>query len=108
MVHGDASPQNLLIAAGEPYTFVAIDWSLGELAAAGQDLAQLLIGLAHAGQLPVAELARVRDIIVDAYMQGLAEEGYACDREHVAYGLDGALAIPSTFTDLPLDRLNDT
>jgi hypothetical protein len=107
MVHGDASPQNLLIPAGEPDTIVAIDWSLGELAAAGHDLAQLLIGLAHAGQLPVADLARVRDIIIDAYLEGLAEEGYACDREQVAHGLDGALAIRSAFTALPLDRLNE-
>jgi hypothetical protein len=107
MVHGDASPQNLLIPADELDTFVAIDWSLGEFAAVGHDLAQLLIGLAHAGQLPVAELARVRDIIIDAYLEGLAEEGYDGDREQVAHGLAGALAIRSAFTALPLDRLDE-
>lgn len=105
MVHGDASPQNLLIPAGEPNAFVAIDWSLGGIAAAGEDLAQLLIGLAHAGQLPVAELPRVRDIVIDGYMQGLAQEGFTCDRQHVAYGMDGTLAIRSAFTALPLARL---
>jgi hypothetical protein len=107
MVHGDASPQNLLTPAGEPDTLVAIDWSLGGVAAVGDDLAQLLIGLAHAGQLPVGELTRVREIIIDAYLEGLAEEGYACDRRHVVYGLDGALAVRSAFTALPLDRLNE-
>ena len=31
MIHGDASPQNLLVPAGAPDTFVAIDWTLGGL-----------------------------------------------------------------------------
>ncbi len=106
MVHGDASPQNLLIPAGAPDTLVAIDWSLGGVAAVGDDLAQLLIGLAHAGQLPVAELPRIREIIIIAYREGLAEEGFACERGQVAQGLDGALAVRSAFTALPLDRLD--
>jgi hypothetical protein len=105
MVHGDASPQNLLVPADRPDTFVAIDWSLGEVAAAGQDLGQLLIGLAHAGQLPVADLPRVRDLVIDAYLDGTAAEGFTCSREQVAYGLDGGLAIRSAFTALPLHRL---
>jgi hypothetical protein len=107
MVHGDASPQNLLIPACDPGTFVAIDWSLGGVAAAGEDLAQLLVGLAHAGQLPVTELARVRDVIIDAYVQGLADEQFAAGRHEIAIGLDGALAIRSAFTALPLDRLGE-
>jgi hypothetical protein len=107
MVHGDASPQNLLIPACEPDSFVAIDWSLGGINAAGDDLAQLAIGLAHAGQVPVAELPRIRDIVIDGYLQGLAEEGFSCDREHVAWGMDGALAIRSAFMALPLDRLTE-
>jgi hypothetical protein len=107
MVHGDASPQNLLIPASEPDTFVAIDWSLGGIAAAGEDLAQLLIGLAHAGQLPVAQLPRIRDVVIDGYLQGLATEGFACDRRHVAYSMDGTLAIRSAFTALPLGRLTE-
>jgi hypothetical protein len=86
---------------------VAIDWSLGGVAAVGDDLAQLLIGLAHAGQLPVVDLPRIREIIIDGYWEGLTEEGFAADRREVARGLDGALAVRSAFTALPLDRLGD-
>ena len=49
--HGDASPQNLLVPASEPDTFVVIDWSFHGPLAVGFDLGQLLIGLAHAGRL---------------------------------------------------------
>jgi hypothetical protein len=105
MVHGDASPQNLLIPAEDPGSFVAIDWSLGGVGPVGEDLSQLLIGLAHAGQLPVSELPRVRDVIIDGYREGLAEQQFAAERHQVACGLDGALAVRSAFTALPLDRL---
>lgn len=107
MVHGDASPQNLLVPADQLHTFVAIDWSLGEIAAVGHDLGQLLIGLAHAGHVSVAELPHVRDLIIDAYVQGLAVEGFTGEREQVAYGLDGALTIRSAFLALPLQRLHE-
>jgi len=105
LTHGDASPQNLLVPADRPDTFVAIDWSLGGLAAPGDDLGQLLIGHAHAGILDVAELAALRPTIVDAYATGLRAEGAPGDEATVAYGLDGGIQLRSTFTALPLDRL---
>ena len=105
--HGDASPQNLLVPADRPDTFVVIDWSLGGLAAPGDDLGQLLIGLAHAGILDVADLAALRPTIVDAYAAGLRAEGAPGDEATVAYGLDGGIQLRSTFTALPLHRLAD-
>jgi hypothetical protein len=107
LMHGDASPQNLLVPADRPDTFVAIDWSLGGLAAPGDDLGQLLIGLAHAGTLGVADLAALRPSIVDAYTAGLRAEGAPCDEADVRYGLDGGLQLRSTFTALPLGRLGE-
>jgi hypothetical protein len=50
--HGDACPQNLLIPAEAPNTVVAIDLSWQHPEAIGFDLGQLLIGLAHTGDLP--------------------------------------------------------
>ena len=49
--HGDASPQNLLVPEGNPDEFVVIDWGFDCPQAVGFDLGQLLVGLAHAGEL---------------------------------------------------------
>jgi len=103
--HGDASPQNLLVPAADPDTFVAIDWSLLGPAAVGYDLGQLLIGLAHAGQLDVDVLAGVHDTVLPAYVDGLADEGMPVDRDVVRFGFHAALVVRSAFSALPLDRL---
>ena len=44
VVHGDASPQNLLVPTDGSAKFVIIDWTLGGPAAVGDDLGQLLVG----------------------------------------------------------------
>jgi Phosphotransferase enzyme family len=105
-VHGDACPQNLLIpvdAAGDG--FVVIDWGMACNAPVGYELAQLLIGLAHSGQLSVEELPEIHDVILAAYVDGLADEGLTVDENDVRYGFDAALVIRSAFTGLPLERL---
>ena len=107
LVHGDASPQNLLVDAAPPHDLVVIDWMLGGLAAVGDDLGQLLVGLAHAGLWPVDELPAIRTVILDAYRQGLASEGFHVDEATVAAGLDGGLVVRSAFTSLPLERLQE-
>jgi Phosphotransferase enzyme family len=104
-MHGDASPQNLLVPAEDPDTFVAIDWSLMGPAAVGYDLGQLLIGLAHAGQLDVDMLAVVHDTVLPAYTAGLAEEGMRVDADVVRFGFHAALVVRSAFSALPLARL---
>jgi hypothetical protein len=104
-MHGDASPQNLLVPADDPTGFVAIDWSMDGLAAVGYDLGQLLVGLAHTGQLDLDLLPEIHDVIVAAYTAGLADEGMRVDEDVVRYGFRAALAVRSAFVALPLDRL---
>jgi hypothetical protein len=106
MTHGDASPQNLLVPRTAPDTFVVVDWTLSGMAAVGADLGQLLVGLAHAGELSTADLPALRDVIIDAYTEGLAVEGMHVDAQTVAYGLDGDLAVRSALTTLPFERLS--
>ncbi|MEV8373201.1 aminoglycoside phosphotransferase [Kribbella sp. NPDC056861] len=109
MSHGDACPQNLLVPADAPDTFVAIDWTLSGLVAAGDDLGQLLIGRAHSGELTVDELADLRELVIRRYHAGLIAEGRdGISQDDVRAGLDGALILRSAFLSIPLDRLAET
>ena len=104
-VHGDASPQNLLVPAADPDTFVAVDWSLIGPCAVGYDLGQLLVGPAHAGWLDVAALPALEEIVLPAYTAGLADEGLRVAADVVRIGLHAALVVRSAFSALPLGRL---
>jgi hypothetical protein len=105
-VHGDACPQNLLIPVDAVSDgFVVIDWGMACNAPIGYELAQLLIGLAHSGELSVEELPDIHDAILTAYVDGLADEGLTVDANDVRYGFDAALVIRSAFTALPLEQL---
>ena len=61
--------------ATAPDELVVIDWAMGTTAPAGEELGQLLIGGAHDGDLDVADLVALRDVVVPAYTAGLAAEG---------------------------------
>jgi hypothetical protein len=104
--HGDASPQNLLVPKGKPDEFVAIDWGFDCPQAVGFDLGQLLVGLAHAGELAPEALPLVHKVILKAFMKGLAEEGMAATEEQVLYGYLGSLLARATFTALPLEQIS--
>ena len=73
--HGDASPQNLMVPADDPETFVVIDVSFRTPHALGFDLGQLLVGLTHAGLVPASMLGGIAERIVPAYVAGLEAEG---------------------------------
>ncbi|MFC0625940.1 phosphotransferase [Kribbella deserti] len=103
--HGDASPQNLLVPADSPEEFVAIDWGFDSPQAVGFDLGQLLVGLAHAGELAPEALPAVHRVIVPAFCEGLEDEGLAVSRSDVEYGYLGSLLARATFTALPLECL---
>jgi hypothetical protein len=102
--HGDASPQNLLVPHDSPDEFVVIDWGFDCPQAVGFDLGQLLIGLAHAGELAPEALPAVHKVILKGFLEGLAEEGLQVAEEDVVYGYLGSLLIRAAFTSLPLER----
>ncbi|TCC39622.1 phosphotransferase [Kribbella sindirgiensis] len=101
--HGDASPQNLLVPHDSPDEFVAIDWGFDCPQAVGFDLGQLLIGLAHAGELAPEALPAVHRVILKGFQEGLAEDGLQVTEEEVLYGYLGSLLIRAAFTALPLE-----
>jgi hypothetical protein len=103
--HGDASPQNLLVPRGRPDEFVVIDWGFDCPQAVGFDLGQLLIGLAHAGELAPDALLSVHKTILKSFQQGLAAEGMQVTEDAVLYGYLGSLLVRATFTALPLELL---
>lgn len=107
MPHGDASPQNLLIPRAEPEQFVAIDISFQGPLPIGFDLGQLLIGLAHAGQLGLDWLPQIHALLVPAFIEGMAREGHVADADAVAYAYIGCLVLRAGFTSLPFDLLGD-
>jgi hypothetical protein len=107
LAHGDASPQNLLVPLDEPDTFVVIDWAMTAVAAAGDDLGQLLIGHSHDGLLAATELPALHEVLVQSYLVGLATEGLHVNEDAVRLGMDGGLVVRSAFTALPLERLGE-
>lgn len=72
MPHGDASPQNLLVPLpDDPADLVLIDPGFQTPAPLGSDLAQLVVGLVHAGHLDPADLPVVEEVVLAAYGRGV-------------------------------------
>ncbi len=105
LVHGDASPQNLLVPRSAPDTFVAIDWGFSSPHCVGFDLGQLLVGLANVGELPSSQLPTVAAAIFPAYLDGLASTGYEATPERVRLGFVASLVVRTLFCALPLEEL---
>jgi Ser/Thr protein kinase RdoA (MazF antagonist) len=105
--HGDACPQNLLVPADDPDGFVAIDWAMMGPGPVGSDLAQLLVGLAHAGDLPPDQIPGLAEALVGPFADGLAAEGRAFEEETIRYAFAATTAIRSAFTALALERLTE-
>ena len=104
--HGDASPQNLLVPATDPDTFIVIDPSFTSPHALGFDLGQLLVGLVHAGEVPAATMPDIVSAIVPAYQDGLAAEGIS-DQDEAAYdGFVTSLMVRSGFDSFLFDLID--
>ncbi|MCW2876608.1 MAG: Phosphotransferase enzyme family protein [Sphaerisporangium sp.] len=100
LVHGDACPQNLLIPADGSAEFVAIDWSWPGAYPIGFDLAQLLVGLAQAGETEPDDLPAIHAAIVAAYA-----EGFGGDPGQVAFGHAATVVLRCGFSALPGELL---
>jgi Phosphotransferase enzyme family len=112
--HGDAAPNNLLVAADDPNGFVLIDYGLWNALPVGFDLGQLLVGDVAIGRRPAATLAETEAVIVPAYVEGLRVEGCDIDeatvrRAHAiqVYLFNGVSALPFEMLDtLPPEALS--
>ncbi|HEY4994610.1 MAG TPA: hypothetical protein VII33_21265 [Nakamurella sp.] len=106
--HGDASPQNLLVPVDAPNTRVAIDIAFQCPLAVGFDLAQLLVGLVHAGQMHPRELPRLQPLLTRAYADGMSQGTHPTTPEDIDGGFIGSLVIRSAFTSLPFREPSTT
>ncbi|HZM66572.1 MAG TPA: hypothetical protein VFC16_09765 [Nakamurella sp.] len=110
--HGDASPQNLLVPSSAPGTLVAIDVAFQCPLAVGFDLAQLLVGLVHAGQMPTADLPAIHRLLAPAYQAGMNQGKRPAALAEIEDGYIGSLVIRAAFTSLPfrepIPSLTDT
>jgi len=104
--HGDASPQNLLVPADAPETFIAIDISFRSPHALGMDLSQMLLGLTHAGIVPAADLPGIADTILPAYVDGLRAEGWTGDPDEVGWAFAATTLLRSGFDGFRYELLS--
>lgn len=116
MPHGDASPQNLLVPpSDDPADLVVIDPSFQTPAPLGSDLAQLVVGLVHAGHLDPVDLPAVEEVVLAAYVRGadsaLVEPGRDVAHDPRPDDVPGAYAatllLRSGFTAIDYSWLTD-
>ncbi|MGX7677984.1 phosphotransferase [Jatrophihabitans sp. DSM 45814] len=105
--HGDASPQNLLVPADDPETFVTIDWGFDSPLPVGHDLGQLLVGRCHSGELPPERILELAPVVEAAYLAGLADSGMQTSDRQVCEGFRLGLLLRSGFTSVLLDDVNE-
>jgi hypothetical protein len=103
--HGDASPQNLLVPAGDPDTIVVIDLSFRSPHALGFDLGQLLVGLTHAGVVPAARIPEIAAVVLPAYLEGLHAERVDNSHAEARDAFATAVMLRSCFDGFRLELL---
>lgn len=104
--HGDCSPQNLLVPRGRD-EFVMIDISFQAPSPPGTDLAQLVVGLAHAGELAAEQLPEVEKVVLASYAEGFRATGLELDDQDLQTAYAGTLLLRSAFTSIPWEWIDD-
>jgi hypothetical protein len=85
---------------------VAIDIAFQTPHAIGFDLAQLLVGLAHAGQLPATALPAIDAGLVPSFEAGSRKSPRPASAHDIEIGYPIALALRSGLTSLPVHELD--
>ena len=106
--HGDAAPVNLLRPRDEPGTFVLIDWGFGCQLPLGFDIGQLLVGEVERGAMEPQRLPALHDLLVAAYVDGLAEEGVDLDASTVRRGSLSSLGPRTLLGAFPVELTDGT
>ena len=103
--HGDACPNNLLVRP-DGTGFTLIDFGYFRLLPVGFDLGQLLIGDVQLGKRNADDLARRDAVIVEAYADGLADEGESIDIELLERAHALQLMLFSGLSAVPVELLD--
>lgn len=105
LAHGDAAPANLHDPGDA--TVVAIDWSYASVAPVGSDLGQLAAGCVAEEDRSCADVHDLVEVLVDAFLVGLADEGATGDRSEVRRACITHLVVHFVFSALVLDESTD-
>jgi hypothetical protein len=105
--HGDFSPNNLLPGPTAD-SFTLIDYGFWVPNPIGFDLNQLLVGDVQLGRRSPSLLAETEEVIVPAYVAGLAEEGMVVDSDLVRRSHALLLMIFTGLSALPFELLEST
>lgn len=101
--HGDACPNNLLPTSVDT---VVIDWSFFGRGRVGFDLSQLLMSEIELGRATADGLSRRQDLMLSAYREGLAEQGFVIDAAALRRAHELQLAIAIGIAAVPLEQLD--
>lgn len=102
--HGDATPHNLLLTDDG---LVAIDWSYGSSGPLGADLAQLFAGRFDTGDAAPGDAPQIAEVLLESYVDGLADEGIRADRAEVLAGWATHLAVRSVISSTVVEHRPD-
>lgn len=104
-LHGDACTNNLLVQrTGDD--LVLIDFGFWGEGPVGFDLGQLMVGEIQTGDRPASDLLFVEPECLAAYVDGLAQEGFAADLDTVRRAHALQMLLFSGLSSPPLEHLN--
>ena len=104
--HGDACTRNLLICRSEP-DLVMIDFGFLRYAPLGIDLSQLVVGEIQLGERVPDELSTLSTVALEAFVEGLRQEGNSATIEQVARGHAITMAIFTGVSAIPFELLDE-
>lgn len=103
--HGDACPNNLLVAPGDS-DFTMIDFGFFTALPVGFDLGQLLVGDVQIGLRPADDLVERDTASLTSYVDGLAAEGVDIDEQVVRRAHALQLLLFTGLSALPFELLD--
>ena len=103
-LHGDACTRNVLVRC-ESQELVLIDFGFWGEGPVGFDLGQLLLGEVQLGERPAADLPRLEQVCLPAYVDGLHAEGWSTDLPTVRRSHALQMLLFGALSSLPLEHL---
>jgi hypothetical protein len=91
--HGDFHRRNVILPVDVQEVPVVVDWAFCGPGAVGADLADLVVGTLYFGDVDVSAAARLQEVALDGYLEGLRRSGWEADRRLVELGYETFAAL---------------